>query len=193
MNSRINAVQPMSQYGYGGKAVCQRTAMGMYVDAISQSADNQYIGTKFGKVVQELGAELLAVLGGVACTHHADHPQAVQVGIALEEQHCRRILALAQTRRIAFVAQRQATDTVLFGPLHLCFCPAEGFGTVERCHSRGMNDARKAFRQFFTETEYFGCAACGINQAFGTNMSDARTEGQGDATDSFVGIHSNKY
>lgn len=73
----------------------------MDIYPVSQSAYYQHIGTKNGQIAQEVGTELLAVIGGTACTYHIDDMQAVEIGVSFKEKYNRRILTFAQAGRVS--------------------------------------------------------------------------------------------
>ena len=189
MNRRIDTVQPVGQHSYSRKSIGQGFPMSMHINAIGQTADNQHIGTQSRKVTKEIGTELFPIIGSMTGTYHTDYPQAVQVGVSLEEQDDRGILTLTQTRGITFVSQGQTVHTVLLGPLQFFLSPEEGRRVIECGYDRSMDDTRITFRQLRAESEHLGRTAHGIHQPLGTNMSDTRTKGQGDTANSFVGIH----
>ena len=83
MYSWVDAVQTVSQYAHGVESVGQCFAVGMDVDAVSQSAYYQHVGKQGAELLHETLAEAFAVVGGIACAYDAQDVTAVQVGRAL--------------------------------------------------------------------------------------------------------------
>ncbi|EDY97411.1 hypothetical protein BACPLE_00201 [Phocaeicola plebeius DSM 17135] len=123
----VDAVQTVSQYTHGVESVGQCLAVGMDVDAVSQSAHYQHVGKQGAEFLHETLAEAFAVVGGIACAYDAQDVPAVQVGRAFVEQDERGIGTFAEAGWIGFVVFGQALNLVLLGKRELGFAQTEYF------------------------------------------------------------------
>ena len=155
---RIDAVQSVSKDSNGREMICQSGPMGMDIYPVSQSAYYQHIGTKNGQIAQEVGTELLAVIGGTACTYHIDDMQAVEIGVSFKEKYNRRIFTFTQARRVSLILQRQAGKTILLYKLHLLLGTQKGSGTIKSRHYPRIHTGHD-FGELLPPTEYFGSTA----------------------------------
>ena len=68
----------------------------MDINAICQSADNQYIGNQLLQFTDKTGAEIFPVVCCMACSYHAYDMQPVEICISFVEQHQRCVITVAQ-------------------------------------------------------------------------------------------------
>ena len=69
--------------------------MGTDVDTVSQSADDEHVGTHLPQLMTEASDEVLAVSGGMARTDDVDDTSTVEVGITQIVQHQRSVVTLS--------------------------------------------------------------------------------------------------
>jgi hypothetical protein len=131
VNIRIDTVQSVSKDSHGGKVVGQGSAMGMDINAISQTADYQHIRIMRGKITQEIYTELLAILCGIASTDHIDDTKTIEIGMPFEEEDYRSVFTFAQTRRISFIFESQTSEAILLHELHFVFGMQESGRIIE--------------------------------------------------------------
>lgn len=162
--------------------------MGMDIYAIGQPAYYQRIGTKNGQIAQEVGTELLAVVGSASCTYHIDDMQAIEIGVPFKEKYNRCIFTFAQAGRISPVLQRQAGKAVLLHELHLPFGTQKGSRTVKGRYYSWIHTGHD-FGKFLPLEEHFDSAPHPVYQTFRPNMSDTGTKREGYTANAFVTVH----
>ena len=162
--------------------------MGMNIYSVGQPAHYQHVGTKSGQIAQETGTELLAVIGGTACTHHIDDMQAVEIGVPFKEKHNRRIFTFAQAGRVGLILQRQAGKTVLLYKFHLPFGTQESGRAVKSRHYPRIH-AGHDFRKFPPPAEHFDGTSHTVYQTFCPDTSYAGAKCEGYTANAFVTAH----
>lgn len=121
---RIERVEAVSQYAHRRQAVVERLSVGVDVNAVGQSADDERVGTEPLQVGHETADEILSVGRAVAGAHDADHVACVEVCRAPIVESQRRVGALQQPSGVAFVFRREYFHVVLFGPSQLFVHPS---------------------------------------------------------------------
>ena len=185
---RVDAVQAVSQYTHRVEPVGQRLAVGMDVDAVSQSAHYQHIGKQGAEFLHETLAEGFAVVGGIACAYDAQDVPAVQVGRAFIEQDERGIGTFAEAGRVGFVVFGQALNLVLLGKREFGFAQAE-YLRVLKGGGYFRSDSGKKGRQLTGVFEKHGCISGSLNQVAGSYQTDAGQKGQGQTAEEFFFVH----
>lgn len=184
----VDAVQTVSQYAHGVESVGQCFAMGMDVDAVSQSAHYQHVGKQGAEFLHETLAEAFAVVGGIACTYDAQDVTAVQVGRAFVEQDERGIGTFAEAGWIGFVVFGQALNLVFLGKRELGFAQTEYFRMLKG-GGYLRSDSGKKGRQLAGVFEKYGRTSGSLNQVAGSYQTDAGQKGKGHAAEEFFFVH----
>ena len=94
MHGRVYAVEAVGQYAYRGYMVLQCSAVGTYVNAISQSAHHKRIRTSLGQFFHEIPADFLTVRGSMSGSYYTHHAQGIQRSVSPVEEGKWSILAL---------------------------------------------------------------------------------------------------
>ena len=98
----------------------------------------------------------------------------------------RGVFALAQAGGVAFVLEGEAGDAVLAGKGQFLLGAGEDARRVEGFQGGGL-DVGAELLQFLAAGKDVDGAACHLHQPLGRQGTDARAEGEGDATEAFVG------
>ena len=117
MGSRIDTVQSVCQYTNGGEAMFQGRFMGLDVDAVSQSAYNEHIGTYSGQVLDKRLAYFFSIGSGMTGAYHADDSQGIEGSISPIKQGQWSIFTLPETGWVGSIVQCQTLNLILLGKL----------------------------------------------------------------------------
>ena len=112
MGRWIEVVEAVGQHRHGLHALRQGVAVSLHIDAIGQSADNQYVGAQPVKVADEMADDILAITRAVARAHDVDDVARVEVGRTLVEQRKRCVGAILEPLRIVVVAKAEHLHVV---------------------------------------------------------------------------------
>ena len=103
VSGRVEVVQAMCKYAHRLISLVEGLSMRQDIYSVCQTAHNEYLRTELPEVAHEAADEVLAIRSAVASAHDVDDSLLVEVGIALVEEHERRIVAFLQTLGIAVV------------------------------------------------------------------------------------------
>ena len=112
----------VSQYGNGREPVGKCLSVGIDVYSISQSTDNECVGTKCRQVFEKVLAERLSVVGSLASANNAQDVSAIQVCRTSIVENARRIIAITQSGRIVHIVACEHLNVVLLSKGHLLLC-----------------------------------------------------------------------
>ena len=108
----------------------QRLPVGMDVDAIRQTAHNEYIGASQVQFLDEPADQILPVDGAFAGAYNIDDTPGIEVGRAFIIEHQWRIVALAQPLGVTVVGRSEHLNAVALVVLQLFRSSAEGIVEV---------------------------------------------------------------
>ena len=162
----------------------------MDINAIGETANDQYIRTKSLEFMQKRRAKLSPIIGSMASAYHIKNMKGIQIGISFEEKNNGSVITLPQTRRIILVNERQATDILLTDKVQFAPGTNDGLRTVQRIHYT-LIYIRNQFGKFFSVPEYITGATRLGNQPFRSDMPYAGHHCQSDTVKLFffVGYH----
>ena len=117
----------VSQHAHGLVALLQGIAVGVDIDAVGQTANDEHLGAQRLQIFNEPTHEIVAIGRAVACAYDADDALLVEIGGATVEEHERCVAAFAQPLRVLRVGQGERFDAIALVVSHLSLCPGQGF------------------------------------------------------------------
>ena len=143
MTVRIDLIESVSQDTHCWIAIGQCLTMGMDIDTISQTTDNQYLRTITVQILDEMANQVLSIGGAMTGANDTDDSRLVQIGITFIIEDDRGIRTFRQALGIVLFSQCEGTDTIRLHILELGFCPFHRFIPV----FQGFHQTRGAVLQ----------------------------------------------
>ena len=135
MSRGVYLVESVSQHAHGLVAVGQRLPVGINIDAVGQTADDEHLGTLLTEVGNEAPYEVLPVDGAVAGADDVDDTALVEVGRPHIIEDDGRINALLHALWVCVVAKAEGLYVMFLDEGHLASGMLQGRVPVaEGCH-----------------------------------------------------------
>ena len=120
MDRRVHCKEPVTKHSYGLQIVRQCCLVCSYVNTVSQSAHHDQIGMPVCKRSYYVVAQFPAARCCISCADHAQYFGTVEVAIAFEKEHYRRVIALSESERVIIVEIEEGFD-IMFNNIFFFF------------------------------------------------------------------------
>lgn len=131
----VYLIQSVCKDGYCFQFVFQCGAVAVYINAVCQAADDDYIGAFLCEVAYEACYYVPAVSGNLARADYRENMSGIKVCCPAVEEYHWGIIAVAQSPGVSGVGIWYALYVSAFGPFH--FLPASGNEAVHLLQALG--------------------------------------------------------